>query len=453
MERLRWRLLRFEHAATRVLRQRFTPAGQAALAGLTASAIVGVDTNGSMAYQAFCFLVALLALSMLASLRFRARFSVQRTLPRFGSAGQPLPYTLVVRNLGPRLQRGLTLIEETADPRPPFETFAATKGEEAGRHWFDRLLGWSRWRGLVRERSIASVADVALPDLPAGGATEVEATLVPARRGRFKLTGVSITCPDPAGLFQAVRVEPVEQLVMILPKRYPVPALQLPGRRRYQQGGVALSSSVGDSSEFMSLRDYRPGDPLRRIHWRSWAKTGKPIVRECHDEYFVRHALILDTFLPPDARPSPGGAGFAAFEEAVSVAASFACSILTQESLLDLLFVGAETYCFTAGRGLGASQQMLEILASAEPCRTRPFSELRHSVVRRHHTLSGAICVLLAWDDERRKLVSGLQAMGVPVVPMVVTDPASPSGPPKDASGEGCRRLEVGRIAEGLSRL
>ena len=44
------------------------------------------------------------------------------------------------------------------------------------------------------------------------------------------------------------------------------------------------------------MRDYRPGDPLRRIHWKSWAKTGRPVVKEYQDEFFVRHGLILDTF-------------------------------------------------------------------------------------------------------------------------------------------------------------
>ena len=82
----------------------------------------------------------------------------------------------------------------------------------------------------------------------------------------------------------------------------------------------------------MALRDYRPGDPPRHIHWRSWAKMGRPIVKEFEDEFFVRHALILDTFCEaPEADR---------FEESVSVAASFACSLQTQDSLLDLLFVG-----------------------------------------------------------------------------------------------------------------
>jgi len=80
------------------------------------------------------------------------------------------------------------------------------------------------------------------------------------------------------------------------------------------------------------------------------AKIDRLIVRENEDEFFVRHALILDTFAGAEQEEI--------FEEAVSVAASFVCSIQTQESLLDLLFVGAEAYCFTAGRGVGHVDRM-----------------------------------------------------------------------------------------------
>lgn len=50
------------------------------------------------------------------------------------------------------------------------------------------------------------------------------------------------------------------------------------------------------------------------------------------------------------------------FEEAVSVAASFACTLRNQESL-DLMFVGAKAFLFTAGRGVAHTDQLLEILA------------------------------------------------------------------------------------------
>ena len=99
------------------------------------------------------------------------------------------------------------------------------------------------------------------------------------------------------------------------------------------------------------------------------------IVREYEDEFFVRHALILDTFATPS--------NTAAFEEAVSVAASFACSLHTQDSLLDLMFIGTRAICFTTGRGVGYPEQALEILAGVEPCWDKPFEELTE-LVRQH---------------------------------------------------------------------
>jgi uncharacterized protein (DUF58 family) len=257
--------------------------------------------------------------------------------------------------------------------------------------------------------------------------------------------GVTVARPDPFGLFRAfVRVR-ASQSVLVLPRRYPVPELDLPGTRRYQQGGVALAASVGDSEEFASLRDYRPGDPLRRIHWRSWARAGKPIVKEYQDEFFVRHALVLDTFSRPDLPE--------VFEEAVSVAASFAVAIPGQDSLLDLMFVGPEAYCFTAGRGLAHADRMLEILAGVEPCLGKPFAALRGAVLDRHAELSGAIVVLLDWDAERRAFVEALRGAGVPTLALVITPPGRPVNDRLSDAGLGPYRLEVGKIAEGLSRL
>jgi uncharacterized protein (DUF58 family) len=215
----------------------------------------------------------------------------------------------------------------------------------------------------------------------------------------------------------------------------------LPGSLRYQEGGVALAAHVGSSEEFVALRDYRHGDPLRHIHWRSWAKTGKPIVKEYEDEFFVRHALVLDTF---DEEPNSE-----VLEEMVSVAASFACTILTQESLLDLLFVGNQSYCFTAGRGLASSDQMLEILASVKNCPDKPFEVLERLVLNHVSVVSGCICVLQRWDNERREFIRKLKELGVPLLVLVIVPPG---GALVDAPGT-LHVLEVGKIEEGLRKL
>ena len=449
MKRVLYPYLRLVSSIQYWMQRRFTKAGLLVLTGLVASAVLGLDTTRTMAYQAFTFLFCLLMVSLAFSLSFRARLAVERILPQFGTVGQPLSYRIRVQNRDRRALRGLTLLEDLIDPRPSREEFVRTPepGEER-RNRFDRAVGYPRWRWLISRNRTAMIEEQALPSIPAQGLGEVLAGCVPSRRGQVRFAGVTVARPDPFGLFKGFVSVPLPQNVLIIPKRYVLPQIQLPGTRRYQHGGVALASSVGDSDEFVSLREYRPGDPLRHIHWKSWARVGKPIVKEHQSEFFVRHALILDTFQEVEHSD--------VFEEAVSVAASFACTVRTQESLLDLMFVGPEAYCETVGRGLGRTDTLLKVLACVRPCTNRPFESLHHLIIERSASLSGCICIFLSWDDARQNLVKNLHVLDIPTLVLIITEADMPQAlapGPMTATTQGFHRLEVGKIQEGLANL
>ena len=211
--------------------------------------------------------------------------------------GESLPYRIVVQNTSRRPQRDLHIFDNSDDPRPTFSEFVeSAEAKEEKRNPFDRIIGYHRWLLLVSGKEGGVGKERNLPTLTPDSKGEVQAEIVPGQRGRLNLTSLAIARPDPLGLFKGFVTLPVQQSVLVLPKRYSLPQVSLPGTRKYQPGGVALAYSVGDSQEFISMRDYRPGDPLRRIHWKSWAKTGRPVVKEYQDEFFVRHGLILDTF-------------------------------------------------------------------------------------------------------------------------------------------------------------
>ncbi len=395
--------------------RRFTPFGQAILIGLIVSAIVGLDTKQTMAYQAFTLLLSIVVIEMLSSLFFCIRFSVTRILPRFGSAGDQLQYRIMVHNQTGKAQHGLWLVENFEDSCPSFEEYRATsEPDETRRNRVDRAFGYYRWLWLISRKRPATAKAMPLPPLQALGQTEVTLEITPAHRGVMRLTGVTLARPGPFGLYNACKTVCLPQSVLILPRRYELPPVSLCGSRRYQSGGVAMASSVGDSEEFVSLRDYRPGDALRKIHWKSWAKVGKPVVKEYQDEFFLRHALVLDTF--------QNVAYSEALEQAVSIAASFASQIQTQESLLDLMFVGTEAYCFTSGRGLAGSDKILEILAGVIACRDKRFDYLTPVVVSRAVQLSSCICIFLSWDEDRRKLVEHLRGLNIPTMVVVISD-------------------------------
>src|SRR5687768_7926288 len=427
------------------LGRRLTPAGRLVAGALVAALVFGPNTRLTVGYQAFTLLLALLVLAAAGALVAPPRLDVRRRLPRYATAGEPLTYHVILRNHGARPAAGLSILEDLEDPRPTLAAFASsTEPDEWRRNWFDRKLAWHRWVWLVARNRRVHVPEHAVPPIRPGHEVDVTVDARAQRRGHARFGGLTLARTDPLGLVRALRPRALPDTLVVLPRRYPLPPLTLPGARRYQPGGIALASSVGDSEEFVSLREYRPGDPLKRIHWRSSARVGRAVVREHQDEFFVRHGLILDTFVPVAAEDR--------FEEAISVAASFAAGVRAQDSLLDLMLVGPDAYVFTAGRGVGHLERMLEVLADVRPCVDRPFAALHRLVVERHQSLSGVVCILLAWDDPRRALVQHLRALGVPALTLLITDG---TGDPADEelALEGVRRLVRGRIAEGLARL
>ncbi len=446
MNRFGLRILRAAFSWKQWFLFRLTRAGQLVAAGIAVSAVFGLNTHANLAHQIFCFLALLAAFSVFAGRRGDIRLSLLRRLPRHATVGQPFSYRLWISNHRTKPLTDLVFREVIDTERflSGDGTPSASEGSRlSGR---DRLSWLAYWRKRSRYLPPPPQGQAAVGQLGANARQDVTITIEPRMRGRIDFTGIAVHRSDPLGLFRSETRFDQAGSVVVLPKRYRLPQVVLPGRRHFQPGGVALASSVGDSEEFVSLRDYRPGDPLRRIHWKSWAKTGKPVVKEYQEEYFVRHALVLDTFHSgPDDR---------FFEEAVSLAASFV-SAAQSETLLDLMFVGPEAYCFTCGRGLTHTDKMLEILSGVTACSDRSFEDLLPLVLQRAAQLSACICVLLAWDEHRRRLVGMLRQLNVPVEVFVLTadGKSDPEPGPMQDRPHRFHALASGRVQEELNRL
>ena len=157
-------------------------------------------------------------------------------------------------------------------------------------------------------------------DLEARAAAETQLELQIARRGRYTLRGPAVRATDPLRLAATRASALPDQVVLVYPRFYTMEDFVIPLGRRYQPGGIPLSSNNGDAIEFVGTREYREGDPVKNIHWRSWARCGEPVVKQYQEEYFCRIALILDTFSPRKSSQ----ADEQAFEAEISVLASIA---------------------------------------------------------------------------------------------------------------------------------
>lgn len=423
------------------LARRCRPAGIALGLVLVLSACLGIGHEQSSTYQFFSLSLGMLLIGLPWAMSRRATVEAKRELPRFGTAGEPLRYTVRIWHHGQgRLSRAW-IADSPPDPRPSFGDFSVLRepGEEE-RNGFDRRFAYFRWQWLMLgNRLFSGGFSKDGIDLKRGQQTRISIDITPLRRGVIRLDDLRVLLPDPFGLFQRCRkVKAPTATLTVLPRRFPLPPIELPGGAAFKISGESNTNSIGTSGEFVALRDYRPGDPLRQIHWKSWARTGRPIVKELEDTFYPRYGLVVDTLSSNRTDDE--------FEEVISVAASFAASIDTSESLLDLMFIKNEAHIVTAGRGLERAEKLLEVLAGVTPERTENFKALADLILRHRDDLTSCLVIFNGWDTARAEFLQSLTQNGVVCAPIIIGKGPAPAGIPG-------QWLESGQIARDLLRL
>lgn len=235
-------------------------------------------------------------------------------------------------------------------------------------------------------------------------------------RGEHHLDPFRARALAPLGLAAGPAVESKGPRFLVVPRIANVARIDLDLGARYQPGGVALASSLGESRDLVGVRPYRPGDPLRDLHARTWARVGHPVVRQYQQEYFTRIAVVLDT--------AGGIQDHPIFEAAVSLAAGITAHLSRTEALIDLLVLGDELHSVHVGRSLGSLDQALDLLACARPKTTSKGPGLLERLEPHLPLLSSLVFIAVEWDPRRDELlrqsachrvaVKAIQVMGKP---------------------------------------
>jgi len=136
-------------------------------------------------------------------------------------------------------------------------------------------------------------------------------------RGRFLLGPLTLRLTDPFGMCELARSFTARDSLVVTPPVHPLPRIQLGGD--WGGSGESRSRSVAAAGEDdVATREYRRGDDLRRVHWRSTARYGELMVRREEQPWESRATLLLDTRAVGHRGDGPGSS----FEWAVSAAAS-----------------------------------------------------------------------------------------------------------------------------------
>lgn len=247
---------------------------------------------------------------------------------------------------------------------------------------------------------------------PAPGTVRLSISMQFSQRGEHHLDPFHVAKLVPFGLCMGPSLKTTGVRFLVVPRPAKIQRLELAMGPSYQPGGVALASAIGEARELAGLRPYRPGDPVRDLCPRAWARLGTPVVREYQQEYFTRFGVVLDTDAH-DLDPEHMEAG-------ISLAAGVIAHLSRTEALIDLLVVGSEVHRLTVGRNLGFVDQALDVLAMVESGSVFEAQRLQHLLAPHLKRLSALVVVALRKDDVRLQFAQQIRSRGLGVRTLVV---------------------------------
>lgn len=249
-----------------------------------------------------------------------------------------------------------------------------------------------RW-SLVAADDHFSPTQVLVPSVGPGERAEVWTARAPRRRGPVRTSWVEVRSAAPFGVAERRRRLPVTAETLVLPAVFALGPLSFVARTTTVEHAIHASPRRGTGPDYLGIREYRPGDSMRHVHWPSTARHGSVMVREFEEETTRRLAIVVDT-------ERDRGDVWTPLDRACSAAASIATSALArgQGTRLAAAMPGGELEVLARAD----ETDLLRWLARLEPSGT-PLGDALSGLDRAD--LRGVECVVAvvpAWGKDER---------------------------------------------------
>ncbi|WP_342564164.1 DUF58 domain-containing protein [Paenibacillus sp. FSL R7-0345] len=278
-------------------------------------------------------------------------------------------------------------------------------------------------------------------------------------RGIHQLYGSRITWGDPAGLFTGEsRVEGKDSL-KVLPKPLYTGAALPESSRSIEDMLLKRGRTGGEAAD---IRNYVPGDPQNRIHWKSSASKGTLqsripdkeegrmsciVLANCPENYEIPSGALLPRSQRDKADPP--------FERAVSAAMGLMLSAERSGAYVQL-FTGGWPEGMARHEGLGKIPgRVQDMLTEITPCGTRSLSRLLEDASQ--HWIPGMTVAVITGrlEEEAARTLARFLMQGMKVELYYVWDQPAPQaeGAAADRRTEGYKPPASGTISGSLARL
>lgn len=239
------------------------------------------------------------------------------------------------------------------------------------------------------------------------------------RRGRYVFSPLALYSQGAFGLFRTRRQVSAPGDILIYPSYHPFRRFRSFERRELAERQTA---SLGSGTQVIGTREYRPGDPLRHVHWRSTARLGSLVVKEFSDDEQATLTVVLD--LAADGNIGEGK--YATFETAVRIAASL--GYYAQQNSIPFYLVGDNRPVAGQKEKLALPLTplgwwtVLNYLAKIENNGHTPLAK----VLAEFSSFSFVVALVSRYDEAVGQALLALPQRGVQVLAILITPDGNP---------------------------
>jgi uncharacterized protein (DUF58 family) len=289
------------------------------------------------------------------------------------------------------------------------------------------------------------------------------------RRGAFSLGPTTIASGDPFGLFPVKQTFPAADNLLVLPLIVPIDRFYSP--LGLLPGGKAIRRKAHEVTPHASgLRDYVPGDPLKRIHWPSAARRDKLMVKEFEQDPQAEVWIFLDAQRAAQAaQPEPEKGAWqdwvfsrrpeltlppSTLEYGVSIAASLAHYFIVQRRAVGFVTGGPVYTVIPAERSERQEGKVIETLAFVSGEGELPLASLVDLQSPQMPFGSSALLITSSVDENNVILAAELlQRRNLyPIVILLMAETfGGPSGAETLAGKLAARNVPVCRVQNGAN--
>lgn len=252
-----------------------------------------------------------------------------------------------------------------------------------------------------------------LPRMDRGEYRRLRYQIRSRHRGAYQLGPVTLRLRDPFGLtYVALHLVRLTE-VLVLPRVYDLGTRVTRGQGRGTEGEQPQMVALHGEDD-VSIRNYRDGDELRRVHWPATAHRGELMVRQEDRPTRRRAILLLDSRLAAH----PGDGYHPSFEWAVSALASVARHLAHDGFVIHLLTDGTVADG-TAEHPIDLDQAMT-VLAKVQPVRTSSLDLL--AAAAHTFTVGGVLVVaaVAAHDEQELRELAAIRQPGSSAMALVL---------------------------------